>query len=173
MRNTLLLATICLALGLGSSARAQDTTLSCEDYRCQFQQQLTDQCQCTSVRNHGQYVSCVAHIIKGLVDTGMPVNCKGKLQRCAARSVCGKQDRGFQTCTTFEYGTCNIDPVLLTGTCANDPLVACATNTDCVVSEGCKITRHPETCVGEGQFLDLTPTCCSTCKAPVASTPAP
>ena len=173
MRKVLLLIAACVALGLSSTARAQETALTCEDYRCQFQQRLLDECNCSSAGNHGRYVSCVAHLIKSLVDEGMPVNCKGKLQRCAARSVCGKQDRGFQTCTTFEYSTCNIDPILLTGTCANDPLIACTTNTDCVISQRCKITRHAESCAGAGQFLNLSPTCCSNCVAPVEPTPAP
>jgi len=158
----LFLAAVAL-LGFGTQARAQDQQLTCEDYRCQFQARVDQDCPCEGNRNHGRYVSCVAHVINDLVAEGLPTNCKGKLKRCAARSVCGKQDRGFQTCTTFEYGTCTIDPISSLGSCANDPSVVCTVDTDCVVSQRCKITRHPEKCMSEGQFLDLAPTCCSNC----------
>jgi len=165
-------------LGFAAAARAQTgEPLTCEDYRCMFQESLQTDCQCTDQSdhaNHGRYVSCVAHAIKDLVDKeGMPVNCKGKLQRCAARSVCGKQNRDFHTCTTFEYGTCTIDSLTGLGACSNDPLHPCLVDTDCVISEKCKITRHPENCTGEAQFLDLAPTCCSTCAVEPAAPPVP
>src|SRR5689334_307620 len=110
--------------------RAQEE-MSCEDWRCQFQQQLETNCNCDTATNHGRYVSCVAHVLKDLTDQGLPKNCKGKLQRCAAKSVCGKQDRGFATCTTFTYGTC------LNGICDTDNTTTCTADTDCVASTEC------------------------------------
>ena len=149
-----------LTLFSAAPVRAQDETLSCEDYRCEFQSRLESECKCTEQSNHGQWVSCVAHVIKGLVDEGLPKNCKGKLVRCAAHSVCGKQDRGFATCTTFQYGTC-VDSL-----CDTDGATACTTNTDCVASSRCHITHHQDECTANGGALNLTPTCCSTCAAP-------
>jgi len=144
-----------VGVGLGTAAYAQDE-LTCGDYRCLFQQQIDLDCSCTEKSNHGRYVSCVAHAVKELVGQGLPKNCKGKLKRCAARSVCGKQDRGFHTCTTFEYGTCDLTTFL----CSHDGTTPCAVDTDCVISSRCKTTRRPEKCQGT---LDISPSCCSTC----------
>ena len=138
-------------------APAQEEELNCEDFRCEFQARLEDECKCTEQSNHGQWVSCVAHVVKGLVDEGLPKRCKGKLVRCAAKSVCGKQDRGFATCTTTEYGTC-VDSI-----CDTDGITACTANTDCVAGTRCKITRHQQDCVDNGGALNLAPTCCSNC----------
>src|SRR4029450_11806292 len=42
--------------------------------------------------NHGRSVSCVAHEVNRLAKSGdVPNNCKGKIRRCAARSICGKE----------------------------------------------------------------------------------
>lgn len=150
-----------------ADVRAQEPPqeLTCEEYRCLFQQRLLEECNCAEAENHGRYVSCAAHIIKDLVEEGLPRNCKGKLQRCAARSVCGKQDRGFATCTTFTYGTCG---VTTPSVCDTDGLTACASNTDCVESSQCRITRHGEDCVAAGGALNLSPTCCSNCTTTTA-----
>ena len=148
---------VMIGFGFGAPALAQEEPLTCEDYRCQFQTQIEEECRCSENGNHGRYVSCVAHVVKDLVDQGLPTNCTGKLKRCAARSVCGKQDRGFHTCTTFEYSTCDTTTFL----CAHDGVTACAVDTDCVVSSRCKTTRRPEACTG---VLDISPSCCSTCE---------
>jgi hypothetical protein len=160
-----------LVAGASSMARAQTTTcdtdgdgsLTCEEARCCFQQRILQECNCADAKNHGQFVSCAAHLIKDLEDEGMPRNCHGKLQRCAARSVCGKQDRGFHTCTSL--GSC-ITGDTVTGAlvCDTDFTTPCTTNTDCPTR--CKTTRHPETCTDGGGALDLAPTCCSNCSAP-------
>jgi hypothetical protein len=156
-----------LLLASSSAVRAQEE-LTCEDYRCQFQQQLLTDCDCEGASNHGRFVSCVAHILKDLTAQGMPKNCKGKLQRCAARSVCGKQDRGFVTCTTYEYGTCVIADGQTTGICDTDNVTACTVDTDCVASTKCKTTRHADQCEADGGAVNLSPTCCSECVAPPA-----
>ena len=184
---TIAFATVLFA-GVSQLAHAQidpacDTDasgdLSCEEARCCFQQRILDECQCTAPAgenpnekpNHGRFVSCAAHLIKDLVEAGMPRNCKGKLQRCAARSVCGKQDKGFHTCTTVTYGSCVTgDTVSGALVCDTDFTTPCTTNTDCIASSRCKTTRHPEDCEANGGQLDLSPTCCSSCTAP-APTP--
>jgi hypothetical protein len=56
---------------------------------------------CFNAASHGQYVSCIAHEAKALSSgetPTLPKSCKGAVKRCAARSACGKQDRGFATC---------------------------------------------------------------------------
>lgn len=146
------------------SARAQDTP-SCEEFRCQFQERLETECPCDGQPNHGQYVSCVAHIVNDLVAEGLPTNCKGKLRRCAARSVCGKQERGFGTCTTYEYGTCVANEGM-PSTCDTDPTIECTVDTDCVESSRCKLTRHLDRCEENGGAVNLAPTCCSNCVTP-------
>ncbi|MFN2427259.1 MAG: hypothetical protein ABR587_12520 [Candidatus Binatia bacterium] len=144
---------------------AQEEVPSCEDFRCQFQAAIEAECPCDGQSNHGRYVSCVAHIVKGLEAQGLPRNCKGKLKRCAAKSVCGKQERGFATCTTFEYGTC-VANESLPSTCDTDPTIECTVDTDCVASTRCKITRHADRCLEAGGAVNLAPTCCSNCVTP-------
>jgi len=147
-----------LSLAAASARAGEEPAPTCEDFRCQFQARLEADCPCDGQDNHGSYVSCVAHIVNDLVDEGLPTNCKGKIKRCAARSVCGKQDRGFATCTTQTFGTCT------SGTCENDAAISCATNTDCgVVSSQCRLTRHTDTCTASGGLVNLSPTCCATC----------
>jgi hypothetical protein len=155
----LLVSAILMSFG---TASAQEE-LTCEDYRCEFQARLEAECPCDGQDNHGSYVSCVAHIVNDLEAEGLPTNCKGKLKRCAARSVCGKQDQGFSTCTTYDYGTCVIDEITQTGACDFDPTIACTVDTDCVESTRCKITRHADRCTEAGGVLNLAPTCCSNC----------
>lgn len=146
-------------------AAAQDETPSCEEFRCQFQEILNTDCPCDGQDNHGSYVSCVAHAVKKLEAQGLPTNCKGKLKRCAAKSVCGKQERGFSTCTSYEYGTCVANEGQ-PSTCDTDPTIVCTVDTDCIASTRCKITRHPDRCLDAGGAVDLAPTCCSNCVTP-------
>ncbi len=139
--------------------------MTCEEARCQFQQTLIEDCSCDQVRNHGQFVRCVAHAVKQLADNDqIPRRCKGKLKRCAARSVCGKQDRGFVTCLFHEFGTC-LPPDTVSGTsvCEHDPAVACTTNADCIVSTKCRTKRGAEKCEARGGVVGTAPTCCSNC----------
>jgi hypothetical protein len=150
------LSALFLTLSSAAPVRAQEE-MTCEEWRCIFQEDLNSQCSCDESTNHGQWVSCVAHVTKNLVDQGLPKNCKGKIKRCAARSVCGKQDRGFATCTTTNYGTC------VEGLCDTDGLTACTTNTECVAGTTCKITRHQEECTANGGLLNVSATCCPGC----------
>ncbi len=53
-------------------------------------------CDC-NVPTHGEYVSCAAAIADAHAMAGLlPMNCKGNVKKCAARSTCGKP--GFVTC---------------------------------------------------------------------------
>src|SRR5581483_1860329 len=55
------------------------------------------QCDCATAENHGSYVSCVAGVLNARVKNNqLAPSCKGAIQRCAARSTCGKP--GFVTC---------------------------------------------------------------------------
>jgi hypothetical protein len=56
---------------------------------------------CDTAASHGKYVSCIAHQAKALSSGDaptLPKSCKGAVKKCAARSACGKQDKGFATC---------------------------------------------------------------------------
>ena len=146
-----------VGIGFAGTATAQEE-LTCEDYRCQFQAMIEERCPCDAHSNHGRYVSCVAHVVKELTAQGLPKNCGGKLKRCAARSICGKQSRDFHTCTTSETFTCDTTA----GVCTNDGVTPCLVDTDCVETR-CRTTRRPEACEGT---LDISPSCCSTCATP-------
>ena len=58
---------------------------------------------CATAPSHGKYVSCIAHQVKALSSgetPTLPKSCKGAVKKCAARSACGKQAKGFATCCT-------------------------------------------------------------------------
>jgi hypothetical protein len=100
-------------------------------------------------------VSCVAHIVRRLSDAGtIPVNCRGKIKRCAARSTCGKS--GFVTCR-FPTDTCD----LATLTCVANPALTCATDLDC--GSRCSTKRSKDTCEAQGGTSGGAGSCCSTC----------
>ena len=85
MKATLLFASVMLLAVPATRAAAQ---VDCETARCTFDQAVNSKCSCTGSSNHGQYVSCVAHLTKSLSACGLlPTNCKGKVTRCAAKST--------------------------------------------------------------------------------------
>jgi hypothetical protein len=108
--------------------------------------------------NHGRYVSCVAHVVNGLAKDGtIPNNCRGKVKRCAARSICGKAD--FVTCHIPQLGTCDTS----TGTCEEDPTLPCTSDAQCVLGTRCKIAHSADLCMAKGGEVSTSPTCCADC----------
>jgi hypothetical protein len=147
------------ALGLSAAEAAAKT--DCEPARCAVQAALEAECPCTQASNHGRHVSCVAHVVKRLAADGtIPKNCKGKIKRCAARSICGKD--GFVTCQIPVIGSCDI----ATGTCFENTALTCLTDADCVIGSKCKIKRSAELCESRGGTVGTSPTCCSSCVTP-------
>jgi hypothetical protein len=142
-------------------------TVDCEPARCAVQAAINQACPCDGpqFKNHGRYVSCVAHVVKRLSKDGtIPTKCKGKIKRCAARSTCNKPV-GFVTCTVpVEFGTCD----LLTSTCTTgvSALGTCGADSDCVVSTRCKIKRGADKCTVPGAVIG-SGTCCAGCVTPV------
>jgi hypothetical protein len=55
-------------------------------------------CDCATAPNHGTYVKCSAQNLKTFFAANPTANktCKGQIQKCAAKSNCGKP--GFVTC---------------------------------------------------------------------------
>ena len=157
MRYLLGLATVAL---MGVTALASAQTDPCEAARCAVQTQLA-QCPCSSdgSTNHGQYVSCVAHVVNQLAkDKTIPNNCKGKIRRCSARSTCGKP--GFVTCQVPQLGTCDTT----TGTCVENTALACTTDANCVIGTRCKIKRSSDLCMLAGGTVGTGTSCCAACQ---------
>jgi hypothetical protein len=154
-RSFVVLGTI-LATSIVSAA----SPIDCEPYRCAFQMEVNGSCMCTQdgASNHGQYVSCVAHAVKRIADRGdMPRNCKGKIKRCAARSVCGKP--GFVVCNIVVPGACD----LTTGTCLGDSERTCLTDAECATTR-CKIKSSSDGCTNAGGTVAVgATTCCADC----------
>src|SRR5512139_173521 len=144
-------------------AQVPEPTPDCNAYRCAVQAAIDANCPCGTADNHGRYVSCVAHQVKQLSNTGViPKRCKGKVQRCAARSTCGKAGR--ETCRL--PGTCD----LTTGTCVRPASGSCTSDADCVT---CKMMwqypgKTPTPGVPDQCTLLLgtpgTGTCCPACQ---------
>ena len=87
----------------------------------------------TPWKNHGGYVSCVAHARKSVsAAAGIKQNCLKGVQACAAESTCGKSDKVGCVANT---GTCLFAP----GACSSDiaePCDSAATCTD--PNDSCK-----------------------------------
>src|SRR5262249_34866738 len=130
--------------------------VDCEPARCALQTALETECPCAAATNHGQHVSCVAHVVKRLSDNGtVPPTCKGKIVRCASRSTCGKT--GFVTCQLPVAGTCDTT----TGTCVGSA-VPCTTDAECTTSR-CKIRSSSDSCQIHGGVVGTSSTCCADC----------
>lgn len=156
--RVMILATAALLM---SAASGFATKVDCEPARCAVQTTINTECPCGPADNHGRYVSCVAHVVRRLAADGtIPINCKGKVTRCAARSTCGKD--GFVTCH-IPTDDCVIAPGAPSGTCAEDPTIVCLTDLDCGFK--CKIKSTSDRCTAAGGFPDLSPTCCPNCAA--------
>jgi hypothetical protein len=105
MRRVVFVLALAGALGAASIANA-GCSLSHDELAAARAQLSQEPYNCTCTGNHGRYVSCVARAVNDLVrNHGFPVNCKGAVTRCAARSTCGKKT-GFVTCAVCSPGTC-------------------------------------------------------------------
>jgi hypothetical protein len=152
----MILVTVAL---LTSMASAFAGKIDCEPARCAVQSAINAECSCGEAGNHGQYVSCVAHVVRRLAGDGtIPINCKGKVTRCAARSTCGKD--GFVTCN-IPTDDCVVPVGAVTGTCAEDPTIVCTTDLDCGAK--CKIKSSSDRCTASGGFVGVSATCCPSC----------
>jgi hypothetical protein len=53
--------------------------------------QVATDCDCTGAPNHGTYVACAAGVARERIHAHtLPPRCRSAVQRCAARSTCGK-----------------------------------------------------------------------------------
>ena len=102
-------------------------------------------------KNHGKYVSCVAHFRNQLRKAGcLTDDQKRSIARCAARSTCGKEARVL--CCFYDVGTCNDpmpDDAVAAGVCSNDGTVACDVAADCVKSHS-RVEHDDASCVADG-----------------------
>src|SRR5215467_2245737 len=159
MKRFVAAAAVVLVCGVMQARAKQD----CEPARCAAQAAIIAQCpSCDDASNHGRFVSCVAHVVKTLVDDGtVPGNCKGAVVRCAARSTCGKP--GFVRCL-FPTDTCVVDPATGLGTCGANPALACVTDLDCGAK--CKTKSSSDRCTTRGGIVGGSGTCCASCASP-------
>ncbi len=193
--SLLLVGSMLLAL----VARPVAAQVNCDAARCAVQTMVNQNCTCstgTSVTgNHGNYVSCVAKQVNMLSKSDpalLPTNCKGKVTRCAAKSICGKA--GFVTCQIpLVFGTCDTSTgscttgTLATGltTCSSDQdcrlasgtcdtmtgtcsagstsTAPCTMDSNCVIQTKCKIKSSSDLCTAAGGSAGTSPTCCPNC----------
>jgi hypothetical protein len=146
-----------LALGGFGGARA---LAACDDPAAAevARAQIASGCPCTGQTNHGQYVSCVARAVRTAVDNGLPVNCKGAVMRCAARSTCGKRT-GFSTCCYASAGVCDA------GLC-QDGVTQCTLATQCPVVNKCRTKSSSDLCVASGGSPGTGSCCDAVCSLP-------
>jgi hypothetical protein len=92
---------------------------------------------------------------RAAADGTIPINCKGKVVRCDARSTCGKD--GFVVC---QIPTDTCDPTTLH--CVGDTSVPCTTDLDC--GSRCKVRSSADRCSAQSGLVDETATsCCAAC----------
>jgi len=157
-RHALLVGTmIAVGLGLlgtGPARAACDDPAAAEAARLE----IATKCICTEQTNHGQYVSCVAGKVREAVHNGLPVNCKGAVMRCAARSTCGKKD-GFSTCCYALPGICSTE-----GKCQNG--ATCTDASQCPAITKCRIKSDPTLCTLSGGSPGTGSCCDAVCSLP-------
>ena len=157
---------LCTMLALPASASAKDHGKpdrgSCPD---DVAAAVAAQCPCESQRNHGQYVSCVAHYGNTLRKAGCRMESALRMVRCAALSTCGRP--AAVVCCASSTGTCD-DPAPgdgdAAGACSNKPWVACDTDADCTRTR-VRITRDAATCTAAGGVSGGAGSMCSPCAA--------
>jgi hypothetical protein len=160
MRYAFSVAAIALLVGFGGAVAYGQG--DCEASRCAVQAAIDQQCPCSAASNHGRHVSCVAHVVNSMAKQGaIPTNCKGKVKRCAARSICGKE--GFVTCQVPVVGICDT----IAGTCVDNSAVTCATDADCTIGTRCHTKRSGELCTAAGGTVGGGSSCCADCVASV------
>ena len=114
-------------------------------------------CPCEGNRNHGSYVSCVAHATNALRAAGcLDKEARTSLKRCAARSTCGKPE-GSVTC-------CKSVPTDCEGGLCEDGVTVCLVAEDCPAKTRCSIKRDAPTCEAQGGVAG-TGSCCNACAA--------
>jgi hypothetical protein len=162
--RTVLAFTLLLA---ASTVRVQ-AQVDCEDARCGAQAIIDARCPCAEAATHGAYVRCVAQVVKELAaDATIPVRCKGRITRCAARSTCGRRP-GTVVCEIPRVsGTC---PIGL-GFCHDpqgeiDYTRGCSSDADCVYDRRCRISASAERCVAQGGVVGTGTSCCAACASP-------
>jgi hypothetical protein len=144
---------------LGGSPWAFADKVDCEPARCAVQATIAAECPCETSDNHGRYVSCVAQVVRRLAAQGtIPINCRGKITKCSARSTCGKP--GFVTCR-IPTDECVIETGQPTGTCLDDPTLTCVTDLDC--GARCKVKSSVERCEARGGTVGTATSCCPGC----------
>ena len=149
-----LVALAALGASVIPARAACDDPVAAETVRAQ----IASECVCTAATNHGQYVSCVAHAVRRAVLNGLPVNCKGQVTRCAARSTFGKKTV-FVTCCFASAGTCT------SGLC-QDGVTPCTLATQCPAVTRCTTKSSADSCTAAGGSPGSGSCCDAVCSVP-------
>jgi len=162
-------ALLLLPITAAAMGRGKPTPITCP---ADVVSAMAEQCPCAGKmlpdgsvaawRNHGKYVSCVAHLRNALRKAGcLTADTRRTLARCAARSTCGKVTAVL--CCLTDTGVCS-DPApgdgTAAGTCSNAAEMACDTNADCtetrahLASDEAACTASGGTSIGAGSVCD-------------------
>ena len=140
-------AIVVLAVGMlvATAPSAARAAVDCEAARCAVQDSIDGACPCGDAVTHGPYVSCVVNEAERLAgETLLPRECKGRVRRCAARSVCGKRE---------ESVVCDLPVRCPAGTCTR-----------------CKLAPSAERCLARRGTVAARTSCCAECR-PANPTP--
>ena len=101
MTHGIRIALALVGLLIATPAVAKGGKPDCSGSLAAVQTAVAASCDCATAVNHGQFVHCAAHVVKGLVaDTSLDRHCKGAMVRVFAKSTCGKLDA--VTCCTVK-----------------------------------------------------------------------
>jgi hypothetical protein len=122
-------AAVLLFLASTVPARAQ---IDCETARCALQSAVDQRCPCTEAATRGEYVRCVATVVRELVGDGtIPLACKREVKRCATRAICGRPP-GAVVCDIPKLSGTRSAPAAIIRRL--DPLHdSCSSDADCVL----------------------------------------
>jgi hypothetical protein len=112
----------------------------------------------TAWKNHGQYVACVTRARNAAAKRlQLSKSCVRSATRCAARSTCGKPS-DFVSCRIPDACSDPTPDGTATGTCADDPTIACDTAADCPVLH-CSVKSSADLCTAQGGIAGVG-SCC-------------
>jgi hypothetical protein len=132
----------------GASAKCDPTGADAADV-ANARAAVAANCDCAGAPNHGTYVKCSATQAKA---TLVNKSCVGAVQKCAAKSTCGKP--GFVTCCKRAASgkvTCATKPNAAACKPPNNGEACVGTKVSCC--DACNAANHPP-CSPSGAFLE-------------------
>jgi hypothetical protein len=152
-----LAAAVLLTTPRGAFATKCDDADPTGSLRAGAREDVVTNCTCdqSGATNHGQYVKCSANRLKN--NATLPKSCRGQVQKCAAKSVCGKPNF-IICCKQNAKGKVSCSPKKDCSHCVapKNGNACCSTQTSCCKDDAtASCSATPPLCSSpSGAFID-------------------